>query len=294
MYNITREDFLNIKAEAFDPTPDENAYAVTFAVMERLFPGYLYARRNSFPCEEDLEDCLITAEMRIIERIRRYYFERQDMDQSPETLQRWMFVVLKNCHYTVLRQSEAGREILRRMEQKISAEMGMTYTAEGRLNLDRGEEGPLTDGGFDALYRREEFAAMRDLLSQCFAEIFNGRSDLQIILAWLTVGALMLCRDMKKKDAIALIADANPTMKELFALLKKLLQQLPWVKLTEDDWAALSRRLDDLHRDTTPVGQMRFSDFTAQSPREYISKSINKRNDALSARHADAGAEFEF
>ena len=294
MYNLTQEDFLKIKAEAYDPDPGEEAFAHTFRVMEEMFPGYLYARRSSFPCAEDLEDCLVTAQIRIIERIRRYYFDREDMAQTPESLQRWMFVVLKNCHYSVLRQSSAGREVLQRLQQKTAAETGMTYGAEGRLNVEGADSEPGGDGGFDALYRKEETAGMRELLSCCFSEILTGKSDVQIVLAWLTVGALMLCRDMKKKDAIALIADTDPTMEQLFHLLRRMMSRLPWIGLQESDWDRLEQRLQEEKRDGVPVGQLKFGDFTDQSPREYISKSINKRNSSLSSRHADQGAEFDF
>ncbi len=294
MYDLTYEDFLKIKAEALDPDPGQDAYATAFAVMEKMFPGYLYARRSSFPSEEDLEDCLSAAEIRIAERLRRYYFDREDMEKTPESLQRWMFAVLKNCHYTALRQSEAGREILRKMEQKASSELGLTYTAEGRVTVDGDTLDPRSDGGFDAIYRKEEEAGMRQLLTRCFSEILTGKNDVQIVLAWLTVGALMLCREMKKKDAIALIADADPTMGELFCLLRQLLGQLPWMELTDDDWERLSLRLKAPDEKGNPLSELRFSDFTNQSAREYISKSINKRNHRLSARYAGACAEFDF
>lgn len=293
MYNLTQEDFLQIQAEAMDPDPGENAYATTFAVMERIFPGYLYARRSSFPCEEDLEDCLTTAEIRIVERLRRYYFEREDMQKSPESLQRWMFTVLKNCHYTVLRQSEAGREMLRRVERQASSELGLTYTAEGRLHTDTTDGTATCDGGFDALFRKEALAGQRDLITACFREILTGRSDVQIILAWLTVGTMMLTMEIKKKDAIAKIADADPTMEELFRLLRTLLSRLPWIRLTPEDWEKLLEGLDRTGKDGHPIRELRFGDFTAQSTREYISKSINKRNDALSLRHGEE-AEYQF
>lgn len=288
MYDITQEDFLKIRREAFHPQTEE-AYAATFEVMERMFPGYLYARRASFPCEEDLEDCLMTAQIRIIERLRRYYFEREDMEQSPESLQRWMFTVLKNCHYTVLRQTEGGRAVLQRMEQKAAAELGMTYTAEGRMKLNPEEEGGITDGGFDALYKKEDTRDRRRLLKICFDEILNSKSDVQIVLAWLTVSTLMLVRDIRKKEAIAAIADADPTMDELFRMLLRLLGQLPWMDMEAEDFKPLLTRLRGLTQDGRSVGSLRFGDFTGQSPREYISKSINKRNDALTARHADCG-----
>lgn len=292
MYDITQEDFNLIREEALHPTPDENAYAVTFAVMERMFPGYLYARRATFPCEEDLEDCLMTAQIRIVERIQRYYFEREDMVKSPESLQRWMFTVLKNCHYTVLRQSEAGREILRRIEQKIKADMGITYSSEGRPTPGSGESDAVSDGGFDALFQREDTLDRRQLLQTCFTEILKGRSDLQIILAWLSVSALMLVKDIKKKDAIALIADADPTMEQLFRTLLRLLSALPWLDMDSNAFAPLAARLNDLGEDGRKIGTLRFGDFTSQSPREYISKSINKRNDALSSRHREESIDL--
>ena len=285
MYDITPQDFLLIREEALHPTPDEGAYAVTFSVMEQMFPGYLYARRASFPCEEDLEDCLMTAQIRIVERIRRYYFEREDMEQTPESLQRWMFTVLKNCHYTQLRQSEAGQNLLQRMELQARSDMGLTASAEGKLNADPiGTEGSC-DGGFDALFRREEIKDRRQLLQTCFAEILNGRSEVQILLAWLSVSALMLVKDMKKKDAIARIAEADPTMEQLFRFLIKLLAELPWLELSPRDLEPLVHRLNTCTEDGRSLGALRFGDFTAQTPKEYISKTINKRNDALSSRH---------
>ena len=287
MYQITQEDFLQIRAEALEENPEAAAFTVTFEVMERMFPPYLYARRGSFPCKEDLEDCLMTAEMRIAQRLRRYYFERADMEQTPESLQRWMFAVLKNCHYTVLRQSEAGREVLNRLQQQTARDLGVTYTGDGQMILDEGN-----DGGFDDLFRREETAQMRDLLSRCFTETAQGKNDVQILLAWMTVGALMLCRDMKKKDAIALISDADPTMRELLSLLRRLLSQLDWLTLTDRDWTVIGERLDRMHADGRSVGDLKFGDFTGQSTREYISKSINKRNDAF--RRSASDLEFEF
>ncbi len=281
MYDITYEDFVAIREEVFRPE-GENPYAVTFEVMEKMFPGYLYTRRSSFPCEEDLEDCLSAAEMRIIERIRRYYFERDDMEKSPESLQRWMFTVLKNCHYTALRQSEAGRGMLQKMQQKAAADWGMTY-ADGQINVGKSEEIG-GDGGFEALYRQETEGEQKALLSRCFAEIFHSKSDLQIILAWLGVGALMLVDEMPKKDAIALIAEADPTMEGLFFLLKSRLSRLPWLGLTEADWSEMEARLDG-------IGEKKFSDFTADSVKNYISKSVNKRNGRLAQNHT---YEFEF
>ncbi len=281
MYNLTYEDFLAIREEAFHPEK-ENPYAVTFSVMEQMFPGYLYARRSSFPCEEDLEDCLSAAEMRIIERIRRYYFERETMEKTPESLQRWMFAVLKNCHYTALRQSEAGRGMLQKMQQKAAADWGMTY-ADGKRKIGESEEIG-GDGGFEALCRQEREEEQKTLLSRCFAEIFHSKSDLQIILAWLGVGALMLTEEMPKKDAIALLADKDPTMESLFFLLKSRLSRLPWLGLEEADWRALEVRLEGIR-------EKRFSDFTTDSVRSYISKSVNKRNGRLAQNHT---CEFEF
>ncbi len=283
MYDLTYEDFCRIREEAFHPE-GESPYAVTFEVMEKMFPGFLYARRSTFPCEEDLEDCLSAAEIRIIERIRRYYFEREDMEKTPETLQRWMFAVLKNCHYTALRQTEGGRGMLQKMQQKAAVEMGMTY-ADGKINVGESEEIG-TDGGFAEIYRRETEEEQKALLAQCFSEIFRCKSDLQIILAWLTVGALMLVDEMPKKDAIALISDADPTMEQVFALLRRRLSTLEWMGLTEEDWDVLARRTDE-------IKNKRFSDFTNQSVRSYISKSINKRNGRLAETHAPT-RDFEF
>ena len=133
---------------------------------------------------------------------------------------------------------------------------------------------------------------MRDLLTRCFTETAQGKNDVQILLAWMTVGALMLCRDMKKKDAIALISDADPTMRELLSLLRRLLSQLDWLTLSDRDWTVIGERLDRMHADGRSVGDLKFGDFTGQSTREYISKSINKRNDAF--RRSASDLEFEF
>lgn len=292
MYDISQQDFLLIRQEALFPTPDETAYAETFRVMEQMFPGYLYARRASFPCEEDLEDCLMTAQIRIVERIRRYYFEREDMVQSPESLQRWMFTVLKNCHYTQLRQSEAGQHILQRMEDQARAQMGLSATAEGTLILDGDCADGLCDGGFDALFRREQAEDHRRLLQTCFSEILHGRSEIQIILGWLSVSALMLVKDMKKKDAIAYIAEANPTMEQLFRFLIRLLAALPQMEFCPEDLEPLVLRLREITQEGRRVGDLRFTDFTAQTPKEYLSKFINKRNDALSARYGGEGLDL--
>jgi len=281
MYDITQADFLLIRAEAFDPNPGEDAFSVTFDVTEKMFPGYLYARRSSFPDEEDIKDCLITAQMQIIKTLRRYFFEREDMEQTPKALQSWMFTVLKNCHYTVLRKNEAGRKILQKLSEKAAADMGLTHTAEGRLNVDGAAGDPTSDGGFSAFYGEEERRDQRKLLTQCFSEILTGRSDVQIILAWLSVRVRMFLFNTPQKDAIALLEAADPTMRDLLCQLVSAMSRLPWTGLTQEDFLPLAQKLNRKREDGRTVGDLRFGDFTTQSVREYISKSINKRDDAL-------------
>lgn len=298
MYNITWEDLALIAEEAAHPQDSEEAYRTVFFVMEQLFPPYLYARANTFENEQDLQDCLMTAEIRIIERIQRCYFEREDMEKTPESLQRWLFTVLKNCYYSELRRTSDGRKALQKMIGETSSEMGLTYDGEGHItNLDGVQESASAEDGFDAIFRKEELNSARDRLRWCFAQIFDSRSDLQIVLAWLTVGALVLCRDMKKKDAIARLAECDPTMGEVFLLLKGLLSELDWMPLTEEDWSGLAARLESVTRDGFPFSQLRFGAFTKQTVKEYISKSINKRNEALLKRLApvfDPADAFSF
>lgn len=281
MYDITQTDFRLIREEAFDPAPGGNAFAVTFDVTEKMFPGYLYARRNTFPCEEDIRDCLITAQMQIIKTLRRYFFEREDMEQTPKALQSWMFTVLKNCHFTVLRKNETGRKILQKLEETAETELGITRTGEGRLSLDGTEGDPVYDGGFHTVYEAAELEEQRQLLTQCFTEILTGRSDVQIILAWLSVRVRMLLTNSSQKDAIARLEQQDPTMKDLLLQLVSAMGTLPWTGITKEDFLPLAEKLNRTREDGRRVGDLKFGDFTTQSVREYISKSINKRDDTL-------------
>lgn len=290
MYNLTQEDFLRIREEAFSVSPD-NCYQRTFEVMQLMFPGYLYARRSSFPCEEDADDCLSGAQIQIVERIRRKYFEREDMEKSPESLQKWMFAVLKNYYFSLLRKSTRGRDFLQQLQEKAEDEYGVVHTADGGKMLT---DEPATDGGFGRLIRAEEEKERQEHLNRCFDEILSGRSAVQIVLAWLAVGVLVLYRNVPNKDAIALITDGDPTMGELFTTTKMLLRGVPWMNLTEEDWQRLESRLDRTGDDGRPVRELRFGDFTTESPREYVSKSINKRNKHLTEIFADDGVIFDF
>ena len=290
MYNLTQEDFLRIREEAFSASPD-NCYQRTFEVMQQMFPGYLYARRSSFPCEEDVEDCLSGAQIQIVERIRRKYFEREDMEKTPESLQKWMFAVLKNYYFSLLRKSARGREFLQQLQEKAEGEYGVVHTADGGKILTHE---PVTDGGFGRLIREEEEKERQAHLNRCFDEILSGRSAVQIVLAWLSVGVLVLYRNLPKKDAIALITDGDPTMGELFTTTKMLLRGVDWLNLTEEDWQRLESRLDRRGKDGRPLRELRFGDFTTESPREYVSKSVSKRNERLSEIFAEDGVIFDF
>lgn len=281
MYDITQTDFLKIREEAFDPAPGGNAFSVTFDVTEKMFPGYLYARRSSFPNEADIQDCLITAQMQIIKTLRRYFFEREDMEQTPNALQSWMFTVLKNCHFTILRKNETGRKILQKLEEKAESELGITRTGEGRLSLDGAEGDPVYDGGFHILYEEAELEERRQLVTQCFTEILTGRSDVQIILAWLSVRVRMLLCNTSQKDAIARLEQQDPTMKDLLLQLITAMGRLPWTGITKEDFLPLAEKLNRTREDGRRVADLKFGDFTTQSVREYISKSINKRDDTL-------------
>lgn len=292
MYRITQDDFCRIRQEAAFPDGEGEAYAVTFSVMEQIFPPFLYARRSTFACAEDLEDCLSAAEMRVIERIQRRYFEREDMEKDPESLQKWMITVLKNVYFSSLRRTVTGRETVQRMIDRTAAEWGTAQTGDGAWDFSTlPADSPALDGGFADLYREETRGEMRCVLRRCFEEIFDSRAEPQIVLAWLTVSAMILHRDMKKKDAITLLAQIDPTMGDLFGILYRMMKELDWLELRDEDFNGLKQKLDALRRDGKKLADMRFGDFTDQSAKAYISKSIHKRNDSLRRAGSD---DFDF
>ncbi len=283
-FYISVEEYGQITAEIYHSGGAK--YDTLLTVSRRIIIGLIRHYCQTTVLADEWEDVLQEALVDIYTGCERsYFYGNQDREKSPEALRKWILTVARNAFRSCIKDSRERTRRERETAAQMLEKMGIeaTITDEGLVKVTPKAEPEMLDISGKAVWEQEEQQMSRERLLKVFHTMLEMSSGIQIVLMWLCVYLIMYENGGEQHRAIDWIAqqDSRKTLADWLFYVVHIFESYDWIDISPKEYQILSECLEKEWKPGVKYARMRFSDFTKEDVKTYISKSLNKRNQTI-------------
>lgn len=211
-----------------------------------------------------------------------FFYGNVQEEKGAVALTRWIYRVTANClkdyWVSAKRQSEGHLALLSAILQQNGIPADLDEDGLRLASWHVTEEIPDQHSLYAVTGLDDGQDAVRDRIAAAFETILNTRAELHVVLAWLAVNLLIYMQEMPRHEAVEQVAESDRTLTDWMQCILLQTQQIDWLRLEPRAFYQLAQRLEEVGPGGKLLGNCRFSDFTSENVRTFLSKVISKRN----------------
>jgi len=257
-------------------------YDTLLAAAQRLIEPYCKSRCGA--TTDAWEEIRQEALFRIFRGCENsFFYGNLQEEKGAVALTRWIYRVTANClkdyWASAKRQSEGRLALLSAILQQNGIPADLDEDGLRLAGWRVTEDAPREHGLYASATGLEDGQdAVKDRVAAAFETILKTRAELHVVLAWLAVNLLIYIQEVPRHEAVEQVAGSDCTLTQWMQCILLQTQQIDWLRLEPAAFYPLAQRLEETGPGGKLLGDCRFSDFTSENVRTFLSKAISKRN----------------